>query len=86
MDPVEFVIDSGAHITVVPDKFVYTDQLLEECIWLIEATGVTVRAHLAKISVELFGTTFDRVVAIAHADSLCDRVLFSVTMPQYCMK
>ncbi len=80
----EFVVDTGAEITVVPGNLVYENQLLPESIEIVGATGVPVCTKLADVEFDVMGKNFVKTVAVASAEMFCDKVLYSVPMRKSC--
>ncbi len=66
----EFVVDTGAEITVVPGNLVYENQLLPESIEIVGATGVPVCTKLADVEFDVMGKNFVKTVAVASAEML----------------
>ncbi len=74
------VPDTGAEITIVPGCLVYENQLLDERVRVKGWNGMTKTLQTAEVDFEYGGKSFMSVVAVAHEDDLCHKVLFSVPM------
>ncbi len=70
----------GAEVTIVPGTLVYESQMLPDTEVVRGATGVPVTLCMADVQFEIEGISSVRRVAVARADMLCDKVLFSVPM------
>ncbi len=75
-------MDTGAEITVVPGDFVYDGQILPDTVEIVGATGVLVSTKTATLEFEVAGISFDKVVAVASPEMMCQRILYSVPMPK----
>ncbi len=78
--PCRIVPDTGAEITIVPAAFVHESQLLDE---FVNVRGWNCEPKLlqtAKVDFEYGDKSFVSIVAVAHEDDRCNRVLFSVPM------
>ncbi len=78
----KIVPDTGAEISVVPGCFVYGDQLTGEKVDVKGWDGRPVTLETAVVDFVIKGRSFSSRVAVAHADSLCGCVLFSIPMEQ----
>ncbi len=76
----KIVPDTGAEISIVPGCLVYGDQLTGEQVDVKGWDGRPVTLDTAIVDFTFKGRTFSFRVAIAHVDSLCGCVLFSVPM------
>ncbi len=76
----EFVVDTGAEITIVPGNLVYESQLLPDTVCVRGATGLPVTTNLARVEMCVLGKRFIKTVAVTSASMLCDKVLYSVPM------
>ncbi len=74
------VPDTGAEITIVPGCLVYENQLLDERVNVKGWNGQTKSLQTAEVDFEFGGKSFISVVAVAHEDDVCNKVLFSVPM------
>ena len=73
----------GAEITIVPSNLVYEGQILPDTVEIVGITGVPVSAKTARVvEFEVEGITFDKVVAVESPGMMCERVLYSVSMPK----
>ncbi len=81
--PCQIVPDTGAEITVVPASLVYENQLIDEHVKVRNWNGDTMVLQTARVDFEFAGNSFLSVVAVAHEDDLCHRVLFSIPMDGY---
>ncbi len=72
--------DTGAEVTIVPGTLVYESQMLPDTVVVRGATGIPVTLCMADVQFEIEGISSVRRVAVARADMLCDKVLFSVPM------
>ncbi len=80
----QFVVDTGAEITIVPGNLVYESQLLPDTVEILGATGVPVETRMAEVEIDVLGKKFLKKVAVASAGMLCQKVLFSVPMEKKC--
>ncbi len=78
----KIVPDTGAEISVVPGCLVYGDQLTGEKVNVKGWDGRPVTLDIAIVDFTIKGCSFNARVAVAHADSLCGCVLFSIPMEQ----
>ncbi len=78
--PCQIVPDTGAEITIVPAPLVYEDQLRDDFVRVRGWNGEPKLLQTAEVDFDYSGKTFMSVVAVAHEDDLCNRVLFSVPM------
>ncbi len=76
----KIVPDTGAEISIVPGCLVYGDQLTGEQVDVKGWDGRPVTLDTAIVDFMFKGRTFSSKVVIAHEDSLCGCVLFSVPM------
>ena len=74
---VDIVVDTGAQITVVRGKFVYTDNLTGNTVSILGINGDPVPYQTAIVPIKLKGKTVLETVAIAPTDQLNDKVLLS---------
>ena len=78
----EVVIDTGAQITVVPGKFVYSDNLTGETVSILGINGDPMPYQTAHIPITVQNNTKYETVAVAPEDQLNAKVLLSVPMDQ----
>ncbi len=78
--PCQIVPDTGAEITIAPASLVYENQLLDEYVQVRGWNGEPQWLQTAEVDFEYSGKSFMSVVAVAHEDDLCNRILFSVPM------
>ena len=71
----DVIIDTSAQITVVPGKFVYTDDLTGETVSILGVNGDPMPYQTAKIPITLRDNTVYETVAVASADQLNAKVL-----------
>jgi len=76
----QIVPDTGAEISVVPGCLVFGDQLTGESVEVCGWDGRPVTLDTAIVDFMFKGRYFKSEVAVAHKDTLCGRVLFSVPM------
>ena len=76
----EVVIDTGAQITVVPGKFVYSDNLTGETVSILGVNGDPMPYQTACIPITVQNKTKFETVAVAPEDQLNAKVLLSVPM------
>ena len=76
----EVVIDTGAQITVVPGKFVYSDNLTGETVSILGVNGDPMPYQTACIPITVQNKTKYETVAVAPEDQLNAKVLLSVLM------
>ena len=77
------VVDMGAEITIVLGNLVYEGQILPDTVEIVGVMGVPVSAKTARVvEFEVEGITFDKVVAVESPGMMCERVLYSVSMPK----
>ena len=63
----EIIVDTGAQITVVPGKYVYTDNLTGDIVSILEVNGDPVPYEMAEVPITLHGKTVVETVAVAPA-------------------
>ena len=78
----EVVIDTGAQITVVPGKFVYSDNLTGDTVSILGVNGHPMPYQTAHIPITVQNKTKYETVAVAPEDQLNAKVLLSVPMDQ----
>ncbi len=76
----KIVPDTGAEISIVPGCLVYGDQLTGELVDVKGWDGRPVTLETAVVEFMFKSKMFSAKVAVAHTDSLCGCVLFSVPM------
>ncbi len=76
----KIVPDTGAEISIVPGCLVYGDQLTGEQVEVRGWDGRPMTLDTAIVDFVFKGKSFSSRVAVAHRDSLCGSVLFSVPM------
>ena len=77
----EVIIDTGAQITVVPRKFVYSDDLTGETVSILGVNGGDPMPYqTARIPITLRDTTVYDTVAVAPPDQLNAKVLLSTAI------
>ncbi len=76
----KIVPDTGAEISIVPGCLVYGDQLTGEQVEVRGWDGRPMTLDTAIVDFVFKGKSFSSRVAVAHKDSLCGSVLFSVPM------
>ena len=73
----DIILDTGAQVTVVPGKFVYSDNLTGETISILGVNGSPMPYQLASIPITLDDTTVQETVAVASEDQLNSKVLLA---------
>ena len=76
----ELIVDTGAQITVVPGKYVYTDNLTGDIVSILGVNGDPVPYEMAEVPISLHGKTVVETVAVDPADQLNAKVLLSVPL------
>ena len=76
----DVVIDTGAQITVVPGKFIYSDNLTGETVSILGINGDPMPYQTAHIPITVRNKTKYETVAVAPEDQLNAKVLLSVPM------
>ena len=73
----DFVLDTGASVSMVPSSScVRYEQLLEECVIIEDAKGGAVRRPLAMVDISVKGLVSQREEAVAPDEVLKGKVLF----------
>ena len=76
----EIIVDTGAQMTVVPGKYVYTDNLTGDIVSILGVNGDPVPYEMAEVPITLHGKTVVETVAVAPADQLNAKVLLSMPL------
>ena len=76
----EIIVDTGAQITVVPGRYVYTDNLTGDIVSILGVNGDPVPYEMAEVPITLHGKTVVEMVAVAPADQLNAKVLLSMPL------
>ena len=76
----DVVIDTGAQITVVPGKFIFSDNLTGETVSILGVNGDPMPYQTANIPITLRNKTVYETVAVAPEDQLNAKVLLSAPM------
>ncbi len=72
------VADTGAEITIVPSDLVYEGQITDEVVEIRDWQGSTAVLSTAAVEFVVAGKKFSDIVAVAAADALGGKVLYSV--------
>ncbi len=78
----KYVPDSGAEITLVPEKLVDEKQYLSDVITIQGTTGIMIDVKTAKVKFNVRGEEFVEIVAVAPPSILCDTILFSIELDE----
>ena len=76
----EIILDTGAQITVVPEKFIYEDNLTGDSVDILGINGDPRPYQTAKIPIIVNKMEVDEVVAVAPEDQLNSKVLLATPM------
>ena len=76
----DVVIDTGAQITVVPGKFIFSDNLTGETVSILGVNGDPMPYQTANIPITLRNKTVYETVPVAPEDQLNAKVLLSAPM------
>ena len=79
-------MDTGAQITVVPGKFIFTDNLTGETVSILEVNGNPMPYQTATIPITINNITVEETVAVAPEDQLNSRVLLATPMGETATK
>ena len=77
---VEFVLDTGALISVVPEELVEKKQMLCETIIVVDANDGEVRRPLASVWIHVKGMSSKQTVAVATLGSLKGKALLAINI------
>ena len=76
----DFVLDTGASVSVVPSSCVRDEQLLDECVIIEDANGGEARRSLAMVDIVVKGLVSQTEVAVAPDEVLKGKVLFAISL------
>ena len=76
----DFVLDTGASVSVVPSSCVRDELLLDECVIIEDANGGAARRPLAMVDIVVKGLVSQTEVAVAPDEVLKGKVLFAISL------
>ncbi len=76
----EFLPDTGAEVTVVPQKFVCEAQMTGKEVTIQGVTGFPECTPLAMVNLEFLGEKFQKEVAVSSSLNRSNRVLYSLPL------
>ncbi len=76
----DFVLDTGASVSVVPSSCLRDEQLLDECVIIEDANGGAARRPLAMVDIVVKGLVSQTEVAVAPDEVLKGKVLFAISL------
>ncbi len=76
----DFVLDTGASVSMVPQSCVSERQMTGECVVVEDANGGAVRRPLAKVDITLKGLKCESEVVVAPDEILKGKVLFAMCL------
>ena len=82
----EIILDPGAQVTVVPGKFVYSDNLTGDTISILGVNGSPMPYQTATIPITLNNKTVLETVAVASEDQLNSKVLLATPISKITAK
>ena len=82
----EIILDTGAQVTVVPGKFIYTDNLTGNNISILGVNGSPRPYQTATIPITINNVTVEETVAVASEDQLNSRVLLATPIGKIAAK
>lgn len=76
----QFVLDTGAVISVVPDDVVNKEQMLGTSVTVVDANGGEVKRDLAEVWLHVGSLSMKQKVAVAPRDVLKGKALLAIDL------